>query len=94
MYYRKHSCVELTLTRLFAIRKGSITTQDCVGERMCVCTCMTWKETQKKKFHGMKSVQQQQRRVMWDGCMIWRLYLVYAIADDDDDDGWQQHYTT
>lgn len=49
---------------------------------------MTWKEAQKEKFHGMQSVQQQER------VMIWRLYLVYAIADDDDDDGWQQHCTT
>lgn len=45
---------------------------------------MTWKEAQKEKFHGMQSVQQQER------VMIWRLYLVYAkkIA------GWQQHCTT
>lgn len=33
---------------------------------------MTWKEAQKEKFHGMQSVQQQER------VMIWRLYLVYA----------------
>lgn len=72
MYYRKHSRVELMLTRLSAIRKGSIT-QDRVGERrmcVCACVCMTWKEAQKKKFHGiMKSVQQQQVRVMVVGWM-------------------------
>lgn len=91
MYYRKHSRAELTLTRLSAIRKSSIT-QDCVGERMCVCVHDM--EGNTKKEIPRNEIGATTVKAGDDGCMIWRLYLVYAIADDDDDDGWQQHCTT